>query len=174
MLPQRFQSLSTVRSAPSRSNFLNWENANSIGFRSGEYGADTAVSAGGFDSLANSSDLVAGEIVHHHNVARFQGGRQMLLYPGAEHRPVDGPFDREWSDDPSTRNVQEKSSSAKRPHGGFPPNVCRVPSGRSAASCWFSPTFVDENDFGGIDLLLRIGAHAARISITSDGPARWQ
>ena len=52
-----------------------------------------------FDRFANSKDLVAGEIVHHHDVARLQDRRQMLLNPGAEQLAIDTAIDGERSDE---------------------------------------------------------------------------
>ncbi len=79
--PAKIPELSTVRSAPSRNNFLNFANANSIGFRSGEYGGKvTQFRADTFDAsrtlrLCDSTDI------HHDNVARSQRWDQVLLDP---------------------------------------------------------------------------------------------
>jgi len=42
-----------------------------------------------FDGFTDTGHLVAREIVHHDDVARFQNGRQMLLDPGPEQRTVE-------------------------------------------------------------------------------------
>jgi hypothetical protein len=47
-------------------------------------GQVTQLGAGRFDGFANSSDLVAGEIVHHYDIANSQDWHKVLLDPGAE------------------------------------------------------------------------------------------
>src|SRR5262245_4294527 len=44
----------------------------------------TQLRAGGLDRFANTGDLVAGKIVHHHDVTRFEHGSQMLFHPSAK------------------------------------------------------------------------------------------
>jgi len=105
-----------------------------------------------FDGCANSSDLVAGEIVHHYNIARFQGGHQMLLYPGAEQRPVDGPFDRERSDEPfRAQRAQKSRRLPTSTRGLFHQTRAEFRAAVAPRHVGFRPRFVDENDFGGID-----------------------
>ena len=59
-----------VLAAALRSRALSLAKNCSIGFEVGAVGGQvTQFGAGGFDGLANASNLVAGEIVHHHNIA---------------------------------------------------------------------------------------------------------
>jgi len=119
------------------------------------WGQIAQLGADRFDGFPNSSNLVAGEIIHHHNVARFQGGRQMLLYPSAEQRPVDGPFDRERSDEPFRAQRAQKSRRLPTSARGFLHHArAQFRAAVTPRHVGFRPRFVDENDFGGIDSLL--------------------
>ena len=67
----------------------------------GRVGGQVAqLGAGRFDRLADASHLVAGEVVHHHDVAWLQDRSQMLFDPPAEQCAVDGPFHGERGDEP--------------------------------------------------------------------------
>lgn len=111
---------------------------------------------GGFNGFADPLDLVTREIVHHHDIARFQRGNQMLLDPGAKQNPIDGPLDGEWSDESFGPQPTEE-------RGGFPAATRSLfhqprPQTRAAVSpghVGFGPRFIDEYDFGGINLILR-------------------
>ena len=46
----------------------------------------------GLDGFADSPDFVRGEIVHDHQVAGSQGGRQSLRHPGQKHFAIHGAF----------------------------------------------------------------------------------
>ncbi len=86
-----------------------------------KFGADC------FDRFADAGYLVTGEIVHHHDVAWLQCRSQMLLDPTTEQRAVDGPVDRERSDEASARRTLRKVVVSQRPQGVF--SINRVPTG---------------------------------------------
>lgn len=112
--------------------------------------------AGRLDGFAYSSDLVAGEIVHHHDVASFQDRHQMLFDPGSEQLAVDAAFDREWSDKPLGPQGAQKSRRLPTSARSLV-NQTRAERRATigARHVGFSPGFVDENGFGRIDQLLR-------------------
>ena len=65
-----------------RSSCFSLDQACSMGLKSGEYGADTAVARRGFDQLAEPGDFVGSEIVGDHDMPRFRARRQHLLHEG--------------------------------------------------------------------------------------------
>ncbi len=59
-----------------------------IGWQVSQFGA------GPFNGFADSHDLVTGEIIHHHDVTRFQLWHQMLLDPTPKQRAANRTVDR--------------------------------------------------------------------------------
>ena len=111
---------------------------------------------GGLNRFANTGDLVAGEIVHHYDVARFQSESQMLLDPTAEQRPVDGPLDGERSDESFRAQCTEEGGSFPATVGNlFHQPRAKTRTAIAASHIGLGPRFIDENNFGGINLLLR-------------------
>ena len=113
-------------------------------------------SADSFDRFADSSDLMAGEIVHHHDVAGFQDRRQVLLDPGEEQGTVDGSLDGQRSDESLCAQRTEKGrclpTSAR---SFFDQTRAEFRTAVASRQVGFGPRFIDENDFGRIDLFLR-------------------
>lgn len=99
---------------------------------------------------------MAGEVVHHHEVARFQDGRQVLLDPGAEQLAIDAAFHCEWSDEPFRPQCAQKGRRLPPSTRSFL-HEARAQLGTTigASHVGFGPRFIDENDFFGIDQLLR-------------------
>ena len=92
-------STSRVRASALRSPVLSLLKANSIGLKSGEYGGIRGQVQQPrpvfFDRLFPPVDLVHGQIIEHHHIARPQRGAQHLVEAGREDRPVHGPVDAE-------------------------------------------------------------------------------
>jgi len=119
-------------------------------------GQVTQLGADCFDGFANSSDFMAGEIVHHHDVAGFQDRRQMLLDPGSEQFAVDAAFNRQRSDEPLDPQGTQKSRRLPTSARSFVNQTrAELRAAVGARHVGFSPSFIDENDLGGIDQLLR-------------------
>ena len=91
-----------------------------IGWQVAQFGANR------FDGLANAGNLVAGEIVHDHDVARPQDWRQVLLDAGPEHCAVNRPFNCQRSDESFGAQRARKVVVCQRPQGVF--STKRVPS----------------------------------------------
>ena len=76
----------------------------------------------------------------------------MLLYPGEEERPVDGPFDRERSNEPFRTQRAKKSRRLPTSARGFLHQTrANFRAAVTPRHVGFRPRFVDENDFGGIN-----------------------
>jgi hypothetical protein len=56
-------------------------------------------SADRFDRVLDAGDFMAGEIVHHDDVARAKRRNQTLLHVGAEARAIDGAVEDTWRGD---------------------------------------------------------------------------
>jgi len=66
------------------------------------------VCAGGFDQFAHSRPLVAGEIVHDHDVAHAQFRNENLLDVGLEGQTVDRSVDHERRDEATQRQRSDE------------------------------------------------------------------
>src|SRR6476620_5680514 len=104
----------------------------------------------------NPRHLVAGEIVHHDDVAGFQNRCQMLLEPGAEQRAVERSFNRERSEESlGSQSTKKRCGLPAAARSLFHQTRAQWRATVGACHVRFGPRFVDEDDFGGIDLLLR-------------------
>lgn len=107
------------------------------------------------DRLTHARNFVAGEIVHHHDVAWLESRRQMLLDPREKEGTIESAVNRE--------RCYETCRSQRTDKGGRLPtptrSVLRDPHAKRSARippCHvrFRPGFVDEDNMAGIDLLL--------------------
>jgi hypothetical protein len=90
------QSASTVRATADRSKRLSLLNASSIGLRSGLGRQVKQRCTAGLDRLADTADLVAGQVVADDNVAGPQHRAEYLLDVSQERRTIDRPVEHQW------------------------------------------------------------------------------
>jgi hypothetical protein len=100
---------------------------------------------------------VAGEIVHHHDVANLQDRHQVLLYPGEEQFAVNAALNGKRSDESLGPQCAQKSrclpTSAR---SFFHQTRAQFRAAVGTRHVGFGPCFINENGFGGIDQFLRI------------------
>ena len=102
---------------------------------------------GGSDGFAHALAFVTAEIVHHHQIARFEGRNENLIDVGAEDDAIDRPVDDAGRGEPVA--AQRRQEGAERRFGdqtlafGAPPVRARHVRLR--------PSLVDEDQPGRID-----------------------
>lgn len=98
---------------------------------------------------------MAGEIVHHHDVATSQDRRQMLFDPGSKQLAVDATFHGQRSDKPLDPQGAQEGRCLPTPTRDFVDQTrAAIRAAIGARHVGFSPRFVDKNDFVRIDLQL--------------------
>lgn len=110
------------------------------------------LSAGCLDGGLHAGRLVAGEVVHHHDIARLQRRRQLLLDPSQEDATIDRAFNAQRGDESAgTQRTQESC--------GFPTSVGdsrhqpRAPWAATVSPrhVGLGPRLIDEDHSVGID-----------------------
>ncbi len=115
----------------------------------------TQLGTGRFNGFADTCDLVAGEIVHHHDVPRLQHRSQMLLDPTEEQRAGNGAIDCERSDESlRTQGTQEGRGLPAAKGNFFNQSCAETRTAVAACHVRFGPCFVNKHNFGGIDQFL--------------------
>lgn len=85
----------------------------------------------------------------------------MLFDPDAEQRTIDRSLDRQWSDESlRTQGTQERGGLPAATRSFFHQPRPQKRTAIATRHIGFGPRFVDEHDFGGIDLLLRSTPHS--------------
>ena len=111
--------------------------------------------AGRFDRLLDAGDLVAGEIVHHDDVAGAERWNQTLLHIGAEARAIDRAVEHTWRGDlvdPQGRNERRRLPMAPW-HAG---DEALAPRAAAITTCHVGrrTRFVDEDQAFRVQLAL--------------------
>lgn len=111
----------------------------------------TQLRARRFDRGLHTGDLVAGQVVHHHDVARAQFGHEHLLHPSPKRLSIDGAIKHQRRDQPCAAQGGYEGGRLPMPAGCFAQTahaLGRAPARGAHGRC--GPSLIEKHQALGI------------------------